>query len=104
MEKYLNKVTCGDCLEILKELPDNSVDLIYACHLLEHFGRWEMHEVLQEWYRVLKTGGLLRLAVPDFSALIGFITFMASIIKSVSPTLIWSPFFEKGGAPGSDCI
>jgi len=47
---------------------DGSVDLIYACHILEHFGRWEIHDVLHEWYRVLKTGGVLRLAVPDFSA------------------------------------
>jgi len=28
MDKYLNKIICGDCLEILKELPDNSVDLV----------------------------------------------------------------------------
>lgn len=30
MEKYLNKITCGDCYELIKELPDNSVDLIYT--------------------------------------------------------------------------
>ena len=28
MDKYLNKVTQGDCLELMKELPDNSVDLV----------------------------------------------------------------------------
>lgn len=28
MEKYLNKVICGDCLEVLKELPDKCVDLV----------------------------------------------------------------------------
>ena len=28
--KYLNKITQGDCLELLKEIPDNSVDLIFA--------------------------------------------------------------------------
>ena len=27
-EKYLNKVTCGDCLSIMKELPDKCVDLV----------------------------------------------------------------------------
>lgn len=52
------------------ELPyqDNSVDLIYASHVLEHFDRWEFPAVLGEWYRVLKRGGALRLAVPDFEA------------------------------------
>lgn len=28
MEQYLNKVTCGDCLPILKSLPDKSIDLV----------------------------------------------------------------------------
>jgi len=29
-EKYINKITCIDCLEGMKELPDKSIDLIYA--------------------------------------------------------------------------
>lgn len=48
--------------------PDGGVDLIYASHILEHFGRWEMRAVLEEWFRVLAPGGVLRLAVPDFAA------------------------------------
>jgi len=46
---------------------DNSVELIYASHILEHFGRYEYLAVLKEWHRVLKPGGLLRLSVPDFA-------------------------------------
>lgn len=46
--------------------PDDSVDLIYACHVLEYFDREEVIIVLKEWRRVLKIGGVLRLAVPDF--------------------------------------
>lgn len=49
---------------------DNSVDLIYACHVLEHFKRSETKKTLKEWNRVLKPGGLLRLAVPDFESLV----------------------------------
>ncbi len=49
-------------------LADNSVELIYAAHLLEHFGRHEIDGVLAEWFRVLAPGGVLRLAVPDFEA------------------------------------
>lgn len=30
MQKYLNKITCGDCYELIKQLPDKSVDLIYT--------------------------------------------------------------------------
>lgn len=49
-------------------IPDNAAELIYACHVLEHFGRYAFRDVLQEWFRVLKPGGVLRLAVPDFAA------------------------------------
>lgn len=49
-------------------LPDESADLIYASHVLEHFGRYEYREVLAEWFRVLSPNGVLRLSVPDFAA------------------------------------
>ena len=49
-------------------LRDASASLVYACHVLEHFDRWEYRNVLAEWFRVIEPGGLLRLAVPDFAA------------------------------------
>lgn len=45
---------------------DGSVDEIRASHILEHFGHRETLGVLKEWVRVLKPGGLIRIAVPDF--------------------------------------
>ena len=47
---------------------DESVDLVYSSHVLEHYGRTEFMAVLREWYRVLKIGGILRISVPDFQA------------------------------------
>ena len=55
-------------VENLHFVADNSVELIYACHILEHFARAEAGSVLREWNRVLMPGGVLRLAVPDFAA------------------------------------
>lgn len=46
----------------------DQAELIYASHVLEHFGRAEYLAVLSEWHRVLKPGGILRLSVPDFAA------------------------------------
>ena len=59
-----------DIVGPVERLPmdDASVSLIYASHVLEHFGRYEYKAVLKEWFRVLKPGGTLRLSVPDFAA------------------------------------
>ena len=46
---------------------DNSVDEIRASHILEHFGRLDTFKVLQNWASKLKIGGVLKVAVPDFS-------------------------------------
>ena len=54
----------------LCDFSDGSVDLIYASHVLEHFGRNEVQAVLKGWHRVLKSGGVVRIAVPDFAAVV----------------------------------
>jgi predicted SAM-dependent methyltransferase len=47
--------------------PDDSVEEIRACHVLEHFGHQEAELALREWVRVLKPGGTIKVAVPDFA-------------------------------------
>jgi SAM-dependent methyltransferase len=57
----------------IDELPfftDCSAELIYCSHALEYFDRDQAKKALIEWNRVLKPDGILRLAVPDFQALI----------------------------------
>ncbi len=48
---------------------NDSVDQIYASHVLEYFSLKDVGRVLSEWRRVLKPGGILKIAVPDFNAL-----------------------------------
>ena len=50
--------------------PDESVDEIRASHILEHFGHGQTLHVLKEWVRVLKPGGTLSVAVPDFDKIV----------------------------------
>lgn len=56
-------------IDNLSFIQTDSVDLIYNCHVLEHFKRRDVERVLSEWHRVLKPGGTLRVSVPDFSKL-----------------------------------
>ncbi|HEY1096360.1 MAG TPA: methyltransferase domain-containing protein [Alphaproteobacteria bacterium] len=46
-------------------LPDGVVDVVYHSHVLEHFSREAGVTFLKECYRVLKRGGIIRIAVPD---------------------------------------
>lgn len=60
----------NDDISILSKFEDESADLIYASHVLEHFKRTEYIGVLRTWYSKLKPGGVLRIAVPDFNAVV----------------------------------
>jgi len=51
------------------DFDNESVSIICSSHVLEYFDREEVIPVLQEWVRVLKKGGILRIAVPDFKAM-----------------------------------
>lgn len=57
-------------IDNLSFIGDDSVDVIYNCHVLEHFKRRDVVRVLREWCRVLRPGGILRSSVPDFAALV----------------------------------
>jgi predicted SAM-dependent methyltransferase len=49
---------------------DDSIDYIYCSHSLEYKDRVEAAQTLREWHRVLKKGGIVRVAVPDFEAIV----------------------------------
>ena len=83
-----------DKLDALDMFADNSLEEIYACHVLEHMPRSRIRNAsvaggivnrvsstvdrgvfnessaLREWHRILKPDGILRLAVPDFEAVV----------------------------------
>lgn len=47
------------------EYATDSVDEIYASHVLEHFGHKDAEFAIHEWVRTLRPGGRIRIAVPD---------------------------------------
>jgi predicted SAM-dependent methyltransferase len=52
-------------LKVMNFISDNCVDEIHAYHVIEHFATYEVLDVLKEWKRVLKPGGLVVLEQPD---------------------------------------
>jgi len=49
-----------------------SFDIIYASHVLEHFNRHLVTAAVNHWRDLLKPGGVLRLSVPCFDAIVAY--------------------------------
>ena len=60
--KYKNSIL-GDAANI--SLEDNTVDVIFCSHVIEHIPQIKIADVLAEFNRILKPGGILRLLSPD---------------------------------------
>ncbi|QLF92472.1 class I SAM-dependent methyltransferase [Pseudomonas sp. ABC1] len=54
------------CLSMIKS---ETVDEVYASHVLEHLAWPDSYKALAEWARVLKPGGVLKVSVPDLKML-----------------------------------
>jgi site-specific DNA-methyltransferase (adenine-specific) len=87
--KYLNKILCGDCLNLIKDVPNETIDLViadppyfkvigekwdYVWRTLEDYLDWS-HEWLKEVSRVLRLGGSLYL--------FGYLRILAYIIPKL---------------------
>jgi predicted SAM-dependent methyltransferase len=72
----------------LSMIPDASLDLVYMCHVLEHVGRMQLLLTVQEMARVLKPGGILRIAVPDLDHIIHLYQACGKDLKVVAPALM----------------
>jgi SAM-dependent methyltransferase len=59
-----------DDIRKLHRFPNGSVQEIYACHVLEHFGHDEIQPILSRWLQILQPGGVLRISVPDIDRIV----------------------------------
>lgn len=65
----LNHIEYGDPIKGLP-VTDGSIEVFYSSHMIEHLDRLDADKLLQEARRVLRPGGIIRLAVPDLCKLI----------------------------------
>ena len=81
LNKILNTIICDDCLKVLKQIPDKSIDLVFTSppynlgieydtyndnqELKEYLSGQE--KVLKECFRIIKDGGRLAWQVPSIT-------------------------------------
>lgn len=58
-----------DDITTLSDFRPESIDLIYCCHTLEHLTKENAWIALVRWFELIKPLGLLRLSVPNLSAI-----------------------------------
>jgi predicted SAM-dependent methyltransferase len=75
-------------LDNLLIFQEGTFNLVYASHCLEHFSHKEIPRVLEEWKRVLKKGGHLRLSVPDFDLLLKIYHDNYDEVETIIPPLL----------------
>lgn len=67
MKSWDKKIIYKDARKL--KYPDNSIELIYSSHFLEHIYYWEAEALLKSCHRFLAPRGTIRLALPDYKLL-----------------------------------
>lgn len=116
-EDFINKVICGDCLEVMKGIPDNSIDLIvtdppYGINYLsgrtdnhkkienDEFSDWQrmLPEMLSEFKRILTNSGVCCCCCAGGGKTPSTAIFTIEAIKhfNLIQTLVWRKFIGLG--------
>ena len=77
-----------DIISDIRTLPmfeSDSIDLIYASHVIAYFDPREVSLVIDEWKRVIKSGGILRISTPNLESLIKIYKITGDINKIIGP-------------------
>ena len=97
----IRKAEKVDIIADARQLPfnDGCFDHVYSSNLIEHFSHFETKEVLHEWARVLKEGGVFELLCPDLQAraLLFFLNPSWANIRRIYETHDYSENYHKCG-------
>lgn len=73
---------------------NNSVDILYTSHMLEHLSRDSAKNFIKESHRVLKKGGILRIVVPDLEKRVDDYLLKKDADAFLEGTLLVAPTLE----------
>lgn len=76
LEDYVNvdhrEIKGVDLVADIRHLPfeDGTMEEIFLSHVFEHFTELQARDMVKYWYGLLKTGGMLRIIVPDIENMV----------------------------------
>jgi len=107
----LNEVYCGDCVELMKLLPDSAIELVVTSppydKVRDYKGNLEfdLHKTGQEIFRVLKSGGIAVMVIQDQTKNFGkSLTSFKTIIDwcdNIGFKLFETVIYRKHGSEGA---
>ena len=110
LKQFLNTVQCMDCVDGMKKLPDNSVDIIITSppydNVRDYNGfSYNLHETGKEIFRILKEGGVAVMVIQDQTKNFGkSLTSFRTIVDwcdNIGFKLFETVIYKKHGAEGA---
>jgi site-specific DNA-methyltransferase (adenine-specific) len=110
LKDWLNTIRCMDCVEAMKQLPDNSIDLVVTSppydSMRDYKGfSYDLHAAGKEIYRVLKDGGMAVMIIQDQTKNFGkSLTSFKTIVDwcdNIGFKLFETAIYRKYGAEGA---
>ena len=67
---YIDKIINGNCVEVMKQLPDNSIDLVVTSPPYDNLRTYKgytfpFEDIVAQLYRIIKEGGVVVWVVSD---------------------------------------
>ena len=84
----ISGVEKGDVIQYLSECKDNSVDVITAIDLIEHFTKQEIFDLVRHFYRVLKKGGKVITHQPNGEGVFGGVNIFGDFTHELALTRV----------------
>lgn len=107
----LNNVYSGDCVELMKEIPDNSVDIVVTSPPYDQLRDYkekppfDLHKTGKEIFRILKNGGIAVMVIQDQTKNFGkSLTSFKTIIDwcdNIGFKLFETVIYRKHGSEGA---
>lgn len=110
LKKWLNTIQCIDCVEGMKQLPNNSIDLVVTSppydEIRDYNGfNYNLHATGKELYRILKDGGIAIMVIQDQTKNFGkTLTSFKTVVdwcENIGFKLFECVIYRKYGAEGA---